>query len=330
MRRSSWIKLTYLVLIALSLGLMFFKAKVLPPRRGNVALQLDDRPGNLLRFMVRLKQQGGRVHPVWFARLGRWLLLPHPRPGVYYVTGQDTYFTLWRKLFKNRAEYQVLRINEGLTFKQLRELVAKEPHLTHFITASDSDDQVMAKLGLTNLAPEGRFAPDTYYFVKGSTDVALLLSAYRRMENWLEAEWQQRSTKCYQCAYKALIVASLIEKEVRAPHELNLVAGVILSRLTKGMRLQIDASTIYGLGKRYRGRLTRRQLNESDSAYNTYRYYGLPPTPICLPGRRAIRAALHPEFKYLYYVVKPDGTHAFSSSLVEHNEAVAKYRPGKP
>lgn len=126
--------------------------------------------------------------------------------------------------------------------------------------------------------------------------------------------------------YEALILASIVEKETGAAFERQEIAGVFTRRLRIGMRLQTDPTVIYGLGPDFDGNITRSHLR-TDTPYNTYTRYGLPPTPIANPGEDAIFAALNPaEGKTLYFVAKGDGTHYFSSSLKEHNNAVLKYQ----
>ncbi len=179
--------------------------------------------------------------------------------------------------------------------------------------------------GMVN--PEGWFFPDTYYYSKGSSVEDLLFRAQARMLEILNAEWDRREQNLpYRSAYQALIMASLIEKETAVAYERAQIAGVFVRRLQKGMRLQTDPSVIYGLGKKYSGNLRRSDLR-SDTPYNTYTRKGLPPTPIAMPGREAINAALHPaQGDALYFVAKGDGSHYFSATLSEHQEAVRKYQ----
>jgi UPF0755 protein len=126
--------------------------------------------------------------------------------------------------------------------------------------------------------------------------------------------------------YEALILASIIEKETGAAGEREEIAGVFVRRLRKGMKLQTDPTVIYGLGAQFKGNLTRAHLR-GDTPYNTYTQHGLPPTPIALPGRAAIRAAVSPASgKSLYFVARGDGTHYFSNTLAEHNRAVRKFQ----
>ena len=185
----------------------------------------------------------------------------------------------------------------------------------------------MSELGYPDLMPEGLFFPDTYYFPKGTTDIAFLQRAYQRLKVVLDEEWQQRDANLpYQNAYEALIMASIIEKETGLASDRGTIAGVFVRRLNKNMKLQTDPTVIYAMGKQYNGNIRKKDL-DIDSPYNTYRHKGLPPGPIALASREAIHAALHPEDgKSLYFVAKGDGSHYFSENLTEHNRAVAKYQ----
>lgn len=175
--------------------------------------------------------------------------------------------------------------------------------------------------------PEGWFFPDTYYFGANDTLRSVMLRAHKKMLAVLASEWAQRQPDLpYQNRYEALIMASLIEKETGVGYERAEIAGVFVRRLNLRMRLQTDPSVIYGMGDNYKGNITRADLKR-DQAYNTYTRFGLPPTPIALPGQAAIHAALHPaDGDALYFVAKGDGSHQFSATLKEHLAAVRQYQ----
>jgi UPF0755 protein len=174
---------------------------------------------------------------------------------------------------------------------------------------------------------EGLFFPDTFYFDRNTTDIVLLKRSYEIMHNKLSQAWENRALGLpYKDRYDALIMASIIEKETGKSAERPTIAGVFLNRLRIGMRLQTDPTVIYGMGDEYHGNIRKKDL-QTDTPYNTYTRNGLPPTPIAMPGLASIEAALHPEkTKALYFVGRGDGSHEFTSSLVEHNRAVAKYQ----
>ena len=174
---------------------------------------------------------------------------------------------------------------------------------------------------------EGQLFPDTYYFSRNTPDIEILRRAYQAMQKKISYEWQHRSEEVpYKNSYEALIMASIIEKETGKSIEANLISGVFIHRLSIGMKLQSDPTVIYGLGKNFTGDLTKKDLL-TDNPFNTYTREGLPPTPITMPSLISIRAALHPtKTDALYFVGKGDGTHYFSASLNEHNQAVRKYQ----
>ncbi|MFF7706820.1 endolytic transglycosylase MltG [Pseudomonas sp. NPDC007930] len=219
-----------------------------------------------------------------------------------------------------------LTLVEGWTFRQVRAALGRQEKLRQTL-AGLSDDEVMAKLGHPGVFPEGRFFPDTYRYVKGTSDLELLEQAYTRLDAVLAQEWQGRdSSTPYNDPYQALIMASLIEKETGVPQERGEIAGVFIRRLQSGMLLQTDPTVIYGMGERYNGKITRADLKEP-SPYNTYLNPGLPPTPIAMIGREAIHAALNPTpGSSLYFVARGDGSHVFSDDLDAHNEAVREFQ----
>lgn len=219
-----------------------------------------------------------------------------------------------------------LRLVEGWTFRQALRAVRAHPQLRQ--TLADADDaEVMRALGRRDQHPEGRLFPDTYRFARNTTDVAFLRRAADTMDRVLAEEWDARAENLpYASADEALVMASIVEKETGAAHERAQIAGVFVRRLQLGMRLQTDPTVIYGIGETFDGNLRLRDLR-ADGEYNTYMRAGLPPTPICLPSRAAIRAALHPGVgRALFFVSRGDGTHEFSETLEQHDAAVRRYQ----
>jgi len=219
-----------------------------------------------------------------------------------------------------------LTLVEGWTFRQALDAVRAHPQLQHTLAPGDAA-AVMAALGRADQKPEGRLFPDTYHFARGTTDVAFLRRAADTMDRVLAAEWDARAEDLpYATPEEALVMASIVEKETGAPHERAQIAGVFVRRLQRGMRLQTDPTVIYGLGEAFDGNLRKRDLI-ADGEYNTYTRSGLPPSPICLPGRASIRAALHPDGgSALFFVSRGDGTHEFSATLEQHEAAVRRYQ----
>jgi len=218
-----------------------------------------------------------------------------------------------------------ITIIEGWTFRQMRETINGTPKLVHS-TRDWTDQEIMAALGVPDLHPEGRFYPDTYYYRLNDRDITIFKAAFDHMEDKLDQAWSQRKENLeIKSRDEALILASIIEKETQAEEEQEQVSGVFSNRLRIGMRLQTDPTVIYGVGDAYQGNITKKHL-KTDTPYNTYTRYGLPPTPICLPGYSSLHAAVNPqETEALYMVAMGGGRHKFSKTLEEHNAAVRKY-----
>ena len=219
-------------------------------------------------------------------------------------------------------------IVEGWTFAELRQTVMEHPVLQQTLVAA-TPEMIMSAIGQSGVFPEGWFLPETYHFPRGTSDQEFYARAHQAMRTALERAWQDRDLGLpIKQPYEALILASIIEKETGLASERVRIGGVFTRRLQSGMRLQTDPTVIYGLGAAFDGNLRRRDLRV-DTPYNTYTRSGLPPTPISLPGRAALEAALHPgQDNALYFVARGDGSHQFSESLEQHNRAVDRYQRG--
>lgn len=277
--------------------------------------------------LKRLEADGLIKDAFWLRIYWRFNLADQPlHSGEYRMVPGMTMEALigvWKR--GDVVQYSVTLV-EGWNFRQVRAALAKDEKLQQTL-AGLSDSQVMDRLGHSGVFPEGRFFPDTYRFVRGTTDADLLKKAYDRLDDVLAKEWAQRAADVpYNQPYQALIMASLIEKETGVPQERGQIAGVFVRRLRLGMLLQTDPTVIYGLGERYTGKLTRAHLKE-ENPYNTYLIPGLPPTPIAMVGREAIHAALNPaDGNSLYFVARGDGSHVFSDDLETHNNAVREFQ----
>ncbi|MCY4154358.1 MAG: endolytic transglycosylase MltG [Gammaproteobacteria bacterium] len=286
-------------------------------------------PGMPLRAVAEeMAARGWFEHPRYLQLEGRLRGVETSiKAGEYLLEPGVTALSLLDMIVAGRVAQHALTIPEGWTFRQIINALHAHPHLKRTLH-STTPARVMLEIGYPGYAAEGRFFPDTYYFPAGSSDRDFLRRALKRMETVLNEEWETRAPGLpYRSSYQALIMASLIEKETAVPEERELVAGVFVRRLEQNMKLQTDPTVIYALGDSFDGDLRRRDL-KLDSPFNTYRYRGLPPTPIAAAGRAAIRAALHPApGESLYFVATGDnGGHHFSRSLAEHNQAVAKYQ----
>jgi UPF0755 protein len=248
------------------------------------------------------------------------------KAGNYLLAKAPTPIELLDKLTRGDVTQAEVKLIEGWTFTQFRNVLDEHPNLRHDTKGLD-DAEVLKLLQAAEPHPEGLFFPDTYLFAKGSSDTAVLRSAYRAMQRHLKAEWEARQPNVpYKSPYEALTMASIIEKETGQASERDQIGGVLVNRLRIGMRLQVDPTIIYGLGPSFDGNLRKKHLLE-DAPYNTYTRAGLPPTPIAMPGAASLRAALRPaKTDAMYYVSRGDGTSQFSRNISEHNGAVRKYQ----
>lgn len=299
-----------------------------PVRVATFPVEFEIAPGTGLRGAVSALQRAGiDVRPLHFEILARATgRATSLKAGNYELAEPVNPRGLLDKLTRGEVTQAEITLIEGWTFAQLRATLDASPLLRHDSTGL-SDADLMRRLGAGDRHPEGLFFPDTYLFAQNSSDLAVLRRALHAMQRHLEQEWAGRDPEVpYRTAYEALIMASIVEKETGSPAERDQIAGVLVNRLKIGMALQADPTVIYGLGASFDGNLKRIHL-KTDGPYNTYTRPGLPPTPIALPGRASLHAALHPaRTRALYYVSRGDGTSHFSRSLEEHNRAVNKYQ----
>jgi UPF0755 protein len=286
------------------------------------------RPGSTVSMLANdLHEMGYLDKPLYLRLLARWDgSAKKIKAGEYQFSPGMNPRDLLNLLTSGKVISYSLTLVEGWDFKQVLQAVGQHSALTQ--TLKDlSPAEIMKELGYPDEHPEGRFLPDTYRFPRGTTDKAFLRRAHGAMRKILEREWPERQEGLpLKTAYEALILASIVEKETGLASERPAIAGVFIRRLKKGMKLQTDPTVIYAMGDEYKGNIRRSDLKR-DSPYNTYVHKGLTPTPISMPGADAIRSVLHPEDgKALYFVARGDGSHQFSATLKEHNQAVRKYQ----
>jgi UPF0755 protein len=285
-------------------------------------------PGSSARDAAQaIAQAGVTVNPTllyaWFRVSGDSRRI---KAGSYELEGVITPKRLLQRLVRGEEALRSMTFVEGWNFRQVREALSKAELLKQD-TRGLSDDLIMEKLGKPGLHPEGRFFPDTYTYVKGSTDLHLLQRALRAMDKRLNDAWAQKAADTpLKTPDEALILASIVEKETGRASDRPMVASVFANRLRIGMMLQTDPTVIYGLGASFDGNLRKKDL-QTDTPWNTYTRAGLPPTPIAMPGKAALLAAVAPATsKALYFVARGDGTSQFSATLDEHNRAVNQYQ----
>jgi UPF0755 protein len=250
------------------------------------------------------------------------------KAGSYIIESGITPLKLIDQITSGTGHQLGVTFIEGWTFEQIRETLKENESLKH-MTMSETDQQILKDIGASETNPEGLFFPDTYYYSPNTSDRDILKRAYQTMQKKLDKLWQDRANDLpYKTPYEALIMASIIEKETGKSSERPMISGVFLNRLRIGMRLQTDPTVIYGMGSRFDGDIRKKDLS-NDTPYNTYTRDGLPPTPIAMPGKASIEAALHPaKTNALYFVGKGDGSHVFSETLAQHNAAVMHYQLG--
>ncbi|MGP1930559.1 MAG: endolytic transglycosylase MltG [Arsenophonus sp. ET-YP4-MAG3] len=262
----------------------------------------------------------------------KWLLRLEPqltqfKVGTYRLNFGISLRTMLEMFFTGKeAQFSLLFI-EGSCFKDWKKILNQAPYLKQTIE-NQPVDKLIQQLGLhNNQLLEGLFYPDTYYYTAELSDIDILKRAHHKMMTALEYEWQKRASNLpYKNLYEMLIMASIIEKETSIDIEKPKVASVFINRLKKKMRLQTDPTVIYGLGDKYRGKLNYSDLYKPTS-YNTYLIFGLPPSPIAMPGMVSIKAAAHPsKTNYFYFVASGNGGHTFTTNFNDHSNAVKYYR----
>ncbi|MEJ5339634.1 MAG: endolytic transglycosylase MltG [Aquificaceae bacterium] len=251
--------------------------------------------------------------------------------GEYEFRGLVFPWDIYEKLSKGLKKVYRITVPEGSDLYDIAELLeenricASEDFLKYAMS-----EEVARKYGLKAGTMEGFLFPDTYFFSKNTHPLRVIEVMHKNFLKKTEG-LRERLSERGLTLEEWVAIASMIEKETAKPEERPLVSAVIHNRLKKGMKLQIDPTVIYALKRRnlWNGRLTLKDLKIED-AYNTYVYFGLPPSPICNPGLESLKAALEPErVDYLYFVADGLGGHHFSRTLQEHNRRVREYRSAR-
>lgn len=298
---------------------------------GAQVVDLEVEPGTRANAVAEVVVASGADVPVpllqvWFRLSGQARQI---KAGSYEIVPGTTPRKLLSMLVRGEETLKSITLVEGWNFNQVRSALQKAEQLVPD-TQGLSPEIIMEKLGRPGVHPEGRFFPDTYTYAKGASDLAVLKRAARAMDKRVDAAWALRGPNTpLKTPEQVLILASIVEKETGKPADRAQIAGVFINRLRMGMPLQTDPTVIYGMGDRFDGNLRKRDL-QTDTSYNTYTRIGLPPTPIAMPGKAALLAAVQPApTQALYFVARGDGSSQFSSSLDEHNRAVNKYIRGQ-
>ena len=295
------------------------------------SVDLSVEPGTSPRGIAQLVADSGvNVNPSWlywwFRFSGDARLI---KAGSYELARGTTPRQLLSKLARGEESLRAVTLVEGWNLRQVRQALSRADQLKP--DSRDMDEAaLMTRLGHAGMAAEGRFFPDTYTYSRGASDIAVLRRAARAMDRQLAQAWSVRQPGLpLRSAEEALTLASIVEKETGRASERPQIASVFVNRLRAGMLLQTDPTVIYGLGESFDGNLRKRDLL-ADTPWNTYTRAGLPPTPIAMPGKAALLAAVQPaRSPALYFVARGDGSSQFSASLEEHNRAVNRYQRGR-
>ena len=329
---SRYLRLTVMLAFIFTVGLGAHVQSVLTrstiPEEHVVAFTID--PGDSFTQVADKLHERGAIAGRTYALIAAKILEAETRikAGEYVLVGPMTTLRVFKELVDGGGVLHRQTFFEGWTIREILEALSKNPTVKRTETP-------LARFGypVTEDA-EGACLPDTYKHYRGDPDYKILELCVTAMRETLEELWATRASGLpYDSPRDALILASIVEAETTLDEERREVAGVLISRLRKNMRLQADPTVIYGLGPNFDNNLTRKHLREDPSVnpYNTYQIYGLPPGPICNPGRSSLEAALQPdmETENLYYVAVGDGSHYFSKTYEEHVKAVRKYQLGK-
>jgi UPF0755 protein len=281
------------------------------------------------QVLMQLSQLGLIPDSRWYRKWRTILGLQQAKAGEYVFPAGSTTAQIWSMLANGEVKQYSVTLVEGTNvydvLAQLRGLDFLE-----YDIESTTPQALADELGFRVSSAEGRFAAETFYVTRGTKASDLLLDANRELQSWLdELDIAALEELPLNTLDEVLILASIVEKETAVVSERPVIASVFIQRLRLGMRLQTDPTVIYGLLPDFNGNITRRDLR-AHTPWNTYVIRGLPPTPIALVSRDALRAVMvHEPTEYLYFVAKGDGSHYFSQTLEEHNRAVRRYQLGQ-
>jgi UPF0755 protein len=322
-----------LLMAALFLVTVVGVASLFQPPSGSKQVVRVEVPRNatLRTIAERLEQKGLIRHRYAFMLLARIMGESNSlKAGEYELQPRMQVLEIIDKLSRGDATAVWFTVPEGYTAPQVAQTLSELGMIDrrHFIRLSESDgSRFDVGVSVPRRSLEGYLFPDSYKFKKGVSEATIisgmLKNFHTQVVDGLRGEIRGNDLPLD----KLVILASLIEREARVPEDRPLISAVIRNRLKRKMLLQIDATVLYALGH-HKDRVLFADL-KVDSPYNTYKYPGLPPGPICNPGIESIKAALRPaKVDYLYYVARSNGSHIFSTTLAEHNAAIKKTREG--
>ena len=314
------------LLLPLSSLLLLACAESLPPAPDSRKVEVRVEPGISTAEVARLLRQRGVIDSELEFRFLFWLNggEGRVRPGRYRFLPGSSEKDVLRALVREAPAFLMVTLPEGLTLNQVADLLAAADicPADEFIAAC-RDTALLRELGLAGASAEGWLFPETYEFITGSKPKEIVLRLVRQTRAVLTELRPRAATRLSD--REVVILASIVEKEALAASERPRIAGVFLNRLNRRLPLQSCATVEYLLPER------KQQLSLDDleiaSPYNTYLHSGLPPGPICSPGRAALAAVINPErHDYIFFVARGDGTHIFSRTAAEHDAAVRRAR----
>ena len=309
--------------------LFFYNIYYSRPATGAYPAEVRVEPGDSLATVTRkLRDQKVISNGVFFSLWARFNGSEKKiHQGLYRFESSLAPWEVLEQLVTGKGIFDSVTIPEGLTVKEIGDLLGKMQIVDRekFLAAA-ADPSVLNALGLGDRGLEGYLFPSTYHFTPATPERDIIMTMAEQFRKSSQPLLAKAGPTARLSSHELLTLASIVEKETGVEAERGLVAAVFLNRLKRQMPLQSDPTVIYGL-KDFNGNLTKKDLRE-DNPYNTYRIGGLPPGPICNPSLSSIKAVLNPpDVRYLYFVSKNDGTHVFSETIEEHNQAVKTYQP---
>jgi UPF0755 protein len=311
-----------LIFILLSIHLLFFKVNI---TENNQDFEIAD--GSTLNSVIKMFYDNDLIASTWRFKTLFYITgnQNNIKKGSYRLKDGDNSVDLIRMITQGLETTHAITFVEGQTMQQIFNLIKKNPNIKQTVDEYD-EEKILKLMNIEAKSLEGLVYADTYYFTKNTTDIELLKTAHSHLDKKLKLAWNHRQQNLpYNNQYEALIMASIIEKEVVFYDEASEVSGVFVNRLNMGMPLQSDPTVIYGI-KKFDGNIRKKDLKK-DHPHNTYTRKELPPTPICIVSYQSINAALNPaKTNALYFVSMGNHRHKFSVTLEEHNEAVNIYQ----
>ena len=317
------ISVLFLALVSTAVGYQQLQATLNSPLRVTDDTQFEVEKGTGFNQLCHIWQEKKWLNNCWRFQILAKLdpSLTNLKAGLYTLENTSVIDNI-RKINQGQQVNFSFTIIDGQTYHDVLKTVFNAPNLKNDLKLARLSEQILNNED----SLEGWLFPDTYHYHFNDTASGVLKRAAQKMQQTLKQAWQNRADNLpYDTPYEALIMASIIEKETALVSERPLIASVFVNRLNTNMRLQTDPTVIYGLGKKFDGDIKYKDLRDY-TPYNTYRIDGLPPTPIAMPSKEAILAAVNPpQSDYLYFVAKGDGSHKFSTTLKQHNAAVKTY-----